>query len=56
MSTLGANETRKRWWTAIAGSVGSCLVGLAFARGLIRKQPTPVPAQLADEAPATSRT
>jgi RND family efflux transporter MFP subunit len=51
VSSPDTNGRHKRWWAAIAGSVGFCLVGLLLAPGLIRKQPTPVPEPTAQEAP-----
>ena len=53
MKTPGATDRRRQWWTAIAGSVGFCLVGLAFVPGLVSQQPTPAPAAVAEEAPIT---
>jgi RND family efflux transporter MFP subunit len=51
MSSPDTTGRHKRWWAAIAGSIGFCLVGLVFAPGLIHKQPTPVPQPMAQEAP-----
>ncbi len=33
----------RQWWAGIAGTVGFCLVGVAFLPGLIGRQPTPAP-------------
>ncbi len=49
MKSLWAGQKGKQWWTAIAGSIGFCLVGLALVPGLVSRQPTPAPAP--EEAP-----
>ncbi len=49
MKSFGAGQKGKQWWTAIAGSIGFCLVGLALVPGLVSRQATPSPAP--EEAP-----
>ncbi len=51
MSFRGAAKKRKQWWTAIAGSVCVCLVGLAFVPGLVSRRPPAAPAPEAEEVP-----
>jgi RND family efflux transporter MFP subunit len=44
VKSAGDGQKRKQLWTAIAGSIGFCLIGLAFVPGLVSQQPTPAPA------------
>ena len=51
MTPFAGGPKRKKWWAAIAGSIGFCLVGLAFVPGLISRQPTLAPTPTPEQAP-----
>jgi len=52
VKSLGGDQKRRQWWTAIAGSIGFCLIGLALVPGLVSREPTPAPAP--EEAPTAA--